>query len=88
MVRVLRIIEYVGDREWVEHQVADSIHGTKNVSNPNKSSVQRTIRAATIGEYPEILLPSLVVRDLDYTPEEIEDINKALPGEVIVIKKK
>jgi len=50
IVRVLRIIEYVGRREWVEKTVAGSIHGTKVFLN--KSC---TIRAATIGSYPEIL---------------------------------
>lgn len=48
-VRVLRIIEYVGPRKWVEDCVAGSIHGTKNF---DKNS---TIRGVTIGEFPEIL---------------------------------
>ena len=50
-VRVLRVIEYVGDREWVEATVAKSLHGTKHVI----SIPGGTIRAATIGEYPEVL---------------------------------
>lgn len=49
IVRVLRVIEYVGEREWVESTVANSIQGTKTVS------YKGTIRAATIGSYPEIL---------------------------------
>lgn len=49
LVRVLRIIEYVGPREWVEEIVARSIHGTKQLAN------NKCIRAATIGTYPEIL---------------------------------
>jgi hypothetical protein len=48
-VRVLRIIEYVGPRNWVERVVSESIHGTKMIGD------DRMIRAATIGEYPEIL---------------------------------
>lgn len=49
IVRVLRVIEYIGPREWVEKTVGNSIHGTKTVQ-PNCE-----IRAATIGTYPEIL---------------------------------
>jgi hypothetical protein len=48
-VRVLRIIEYVGDRNMVEDTVEKSIQGTKQIS-PLLS-----IKAATIGSYPEIL---------------------------------
>jgi len=47
-VRVLRVIEYVGEREWVEYTVARSIHGVKTVPRGE-------IRAATIGAYPEML---------------------------------
>lgn len=49
IVRVLRIIEYVGEREWVEKTVANSIQGTKFLGRGNY------IAAATIGSYPEIL---------------------------------
>lgn len=47
-VRVLRVIEYVGTRERVEKVVEKSIHGTRFVDE------DLTIRAATIGEYPEL----------------------------------
>jgi hypothetical protein len=50
IVRVLRIIEYVGPRDKVEKQVAASIHGEKTFS---MGSV--TVKAVTIGTYPEIL---------------------------------
>ena len=50
IVRVLRVIEYVGPRKWVEETVARSVHGTKHFSAP-----ERSIRAATIGAYPEVL---------------------------------
>lgn len=49
IVRVLRVIEYVGKREWVEHTVALSIQGEKDFGDGN------FIRAGTIGMYPEIL---------------------------------
>lgn len=48
-VRVLRVIEYTGPRDWVEKQVAASIHGTKDLG------LGRLINVATIGAYPEIL---------------------------------
>jgi hypothetical protein len=50
-VRVLRVIEYVGDRSWVEQEVARSIHGTKVIDGKYGKG---EIRAATIGVYPEI----------------------------------
>jgi hypothetical protein len=61
-VRVLRVIEYVGDRDIVEKTVAASIQGEKNVSRPDGTSRAEQfgvgnmlIRAATIGIYPELL---------------------------------
>ena len=51
-VRVLRVIEYVGPREDVERIVAQSIHGEKKIDNYRGGL---TIRAATVGIYPEIL---------------------------------
>jgi hypothetical protein len=52
-VRVLRIVEYVGPREWVEKIVDESINGTKDLGTYKGQSC--AIRAATIGSYPEIL---------------------------------
>lgn len=49
IVRVLRIIEYTGPRSLVEKQISNSIHGTRCPGNGV------IIRAATIGEYPEIM---------------------------------
>lgn len=51
IVRVLRVIEYVGPRDIVEAQVAKSIHGTREFG----PSGQCRISAATIGTFPEIL---------------------------------
>lgn len=48
IVRVLRVIEYVGPRQWVEETIARSVHGTKKIG-PGE------IRAATLGTYPEVL---------------------------------
>ncbi len=49
IVRVLRVYEFVGPREWVEPQVQKSIHGTREIG-PGKF-----IRGATVGDYPELL---------------------------------
>ena len=51
-IRVLRIVEYVGPREMVERQVAASIHGLRRFYRVGE---EMQVRAATIGEYPEIL---------------------------------
>ena len=50
IVRVLRIVEYVGEREWVEATVKCSIHGTRMVGNTNR------ITAVTISTFPELVL--------------------------------
>jgi hypothetical protein len=50
MIRVLRVIEYVGPRSAVEKQVAGSLHGTKQIFSTGVK-----ISAATIGAYPEII---------------------------------
>jgi len=52
LVRVLRIVEYTGSRSVVEECMARSIHGEKRLLSG------LVIRAATIGEYPEILTRS------------------------------
>lgn len=61
IVRVLRVIEYVGPRESVEHQVNNSIHGERKYRDV-------TIRATTIGTYPEILIPCTTSHSSE-TPE-------------------
>ena len=48
-VRVLRVLEYVGPREWVERTLANSIQGERRIGP------DRVIRAATLGLYPEVL---------------------------------
>lgn len=51
VIRVLRVVEYVGPRDAVEKQVANSIHGTR--SGYGLSGM--TISAATVGAYPEVV---------------------------------
>jgi hypothetical protein len=48
-IRVLRVLEYIGPRGWVEQTLANSIQGERRVGP------DRVIRAATIGLYPEVL---------------------------------
>lgn len=49
-VRVLRVIEYEGPRDWVEKTINQSLHGTFEI--PGISGV---IRAVTIGDFPSLL---------------------------------
>lgn len=65
VVRVLRVIEYVGERKWVEATVAGSIQGEKHLSGGN------IIRAATLGAYPEVLqdLPEIPPSSWGVLPE-------------------
>ena len=51
-VRVLRIIEYVGPRDEIEKHLEHVVQGTKTF---RPTAGQITIRAATIGTFPEIL---------------------------------
>ena len=62
IVRVLRVVEYVGPRAWVEDIVARSIHGTKKCGS---SFLRQDINAATIGAYPDILIESGVDKKED-----------------------
>lgn len=60
IVRVIRIIEYVGPRKEVQDQVRNSIHGTKLIYD---GAVRLT--AVTIGEFPESLqdYPTTLTQD-------------------------
>lgn len=57
IVRVLRIIEYVGPRKRVEESVARSIQGSRDCG------CGLVINAATIGAYPEIMDQPLPVEE-------------------------
>ena len=53
-VRVLRILEYVGDREWVEDTLKRSsvpLNGT-SFKNTGKNNI---IKSAIIDQFPEVL---------------------------------
>jgi len=46
-LRVLRLIEYVGTREWIEKTLDNSIQNILTLP-------QGTIRTATLGTFPEV----------------------------------
>jgi len=52
IVRVLRILEYVGDREWVETTL---MRTAVPCNGEHKINDNCRIRSAVIGQYPEIL---------------------------------
>lgn len=51
-VRVLRILEYVGDREWVENTLKQSLVPINGVREIGKGNM---IKSALIDQFPEIL---------------------------------
>lgn len=57
-IRVLRILEYTGPRAQVEEQVSRSLHGERRLPNGV------TIKAVTVGNYPEMLEGLPVVEGL------------------------
>jgi hypothetical protein len=61
IIRVLRVIEYQGPRDWVENAVAKSIHGEKRVNGG-------VIRGATLGVVAEILGEVPVAERPSYQP--------------------
>jgi len=48
-IRILRIIEYVGPRNWVETTINKSINGTHILAKDKRISV------TTIGTFPEVM---------------------------------
>jgi len=58
IIRVLRVIEYVGPRDLVETQVNRSIHGIRTFGN------SCLIKVSTIGTYPEVLSQDALNKEL------------------------
>lgn len=57
-VRVLRILEYVGDREWIEKTMSRSGVPLNGIWKPNDIESEekgRCIKSAIIDQFPEIL---------------------------------
>ena len=63
IVRVLRLVEYVGPREWVEKTVQQSLHGTRTLEEPGTGSSGARITAITLTEYPEVLDTTEALRE-------------------------
>lgn len=66
IVRVFRVIQYVGDRTWVEKTILGSIHGSKVV--PGKGAIY----VSTLQEFPEIISYVPVGWDLNQTFREVD----------------
>lgn len=57
-VRVLRIIEYVGDREWVEatlHNGSIPADGTKKFCSHDNPESKNVIKSCLVDKFPEII---------------------------------
>ncbi len=65
IVRVLRVLEYVGTREWVEQSLKQRTVKGEMCPHPKYPNV---IREGFVGEFPE-----LVRHDGNFTPEEASD---------------
>jgi hypothetical protein len=58
VVRVLRVVEYEGPREWVERTVANSIHGERRIPLGSAGSKGlAVIRAVTVNNFPVVVPP-------------------------------
>lgn len=73
-IRVLRVIEYVGDRAAVEWAVANSIQGTKECYIKDKG--EYVIRTAALGAYPEVLEQPGQRKDEKILPESHKGLDK------------
>lgn len=64
IIRVMRLVEYIGPRDLVEEQVKNSLHGSKTIkerfypkSDDNgRRSNNLVIRATTLGEFSEVII--------------------------------
>lgn len=76
LIRVLRLVEYVGPRSAVEEQVAQSIQGERRFPREDKHAKRDwmldvlTIRATTLGTFPDILEAAVLVQALEGKPSE------------------
>lgn len=57
IIRVLRIVEYVGPRSCVESEVSKSIHGARQFTLCDKEGKRQEVRitAVTVGEFAEVI---------------------------------
>lgn len=74
-IRVLRLIEYEGPREFVESQVERSIHGTRVFNLPNTRNREFIrITGTTLGLFPEIVAEARITP----MPDQIRDFNNRI----------
>ena len=58
IIRIMRLVEYIGPRDLVEEQVRRSLHGEKSIAdrfgirNSSRAGLV-VIRATTLGEFPD-----------------------------------
>lgn len=52
IIRVLRLVEYVGPRSYVEEQVRQSLQGSRTIK-----STGVTITSTTLSGFPEVIKP-------------------------------
>lgn len=60
-VRVLRILEYVGPRSWIERTLTQGgvpAQGEHRIPMSPQMEAPGYIRSAIVGQYPELLAPS------------------------------
>lgn len=58
-IRVLRILEYVGPRSWIERTLAEgAVPMSGQHSFERRDGCVCTIRSAVLGQFPEILQPA------------------------------
>lgn len=85
IVRVLRIVEYVGPRGTVESELFRSIHGAKEFPITVQGITSRvTIRATTLGEFPEIVEPAKTWNDDTLPPTADNVLVRLTNGEVAI----
>lgn len=80
IVRILRIIEYVGDRESVEHNVARAIHGTKVIFQHRDRSL--IITAASLHEFGQAVATreSVLIEQINRLQVINEDLQAEIEG--------
>jgi hypothetical protein len=83
-IRILRIYEFVGPRNEVESQVAQSIQGSKILDNGI------VITAATMGTYPEVLteatMPDTEAQRIFRRMDLLDEENRALRAQLAAAK--
>lgn len=73
-VRVLRVLEYTGTREWVEKTLQ-----ARRVKGQVRFGGVGTIREALVGEFPEPLESSLDLEENQHLRAVEEDVTIMLP---------